>query len=175
MLPARDPVSPGERPAANRSPGTASLPSFLVFLSFPLNNKQDQFGKKFKKEKLRPKHSLLCRFLLHLLLLLLRDVLQRKRVTGLDTALGEGESRQTPRDIRPETEGKGRQPAPRGWREGRTEGGTQIHWVGGARQRSLRTLRDVARGCSTSKGPGPLTSPQAELGSVGSVGVFRPL
>lgn len=134
MLPARDPVSPGERPAANRSPGAASLPSFLVFLSFPLNNKQDQFGKKFKKEKLRPKHSLLCRFLLHLLLLLLisllRDVLQRKRVTGLDTALGEGESRQTLRDVRPETGGEGCQPAAGGWREGRMEGRTQIHGVG---------------------------------------------
>lgn len=50
LLPARDPVSPGDRPAANHSPGAASLPSFLVFLSFPLNNKQDQFGEKFKRK-----------------------------------------------------------------------------------------------------------------------------
>lgn len=128
LLPARDPVSPGERLAANRSPSTASLPCFLVFLSFSLNNKQDQFGKKFKKEKLRPKHSLLRHFLhLFLLLFLLRDVLQRKRVTGLDTALGEGESRQTPQDVRPETEGRGCQFVPGGWREGRMGGETG--WV----------------------------------------------
>lgn len=88
---------------------------------------------KIQKEKLRPKHSLLCRFLLHLLLLLLvllRDVLQRKRVTGLDTALGEGESRQTLRDVRPETGGGGCQPLlGDGRREARREGPRSIGWV----------------------------------------------
>lgn len=84
----------------------ALLPAFLA-LSIPLRNKQDHLDKKKNqkgKEKLRPEWLSSSRFFLHrllLLFLLLRDMLQRKRVTGLDTALGEGESRQTPRDARP--------------------------------------------------------------------------
>lgn len=86
----------------------ALLPAFLA-LSIPLRNKQDRLDQKKNKIKKEKKSydqngSLLRVFFLHrllLLFLLLRDMLQRKRVTGLDTALGEGESRQTLRDAQP--------------------------------------------------------------------------